>query len=114
MGDVIRDLEIVEPGTLKVGNRGEATALQELIAGSFTLNLGSIAAVGVTSSASAVQAGMTADHKVLIMPAAWASTETVRIAAAAGIAGGIQVTAINTSASAIDPTSQTFNFFAWR
>lgn len=117
MGDVIRNLEIVEPGTLKVGDRGEATAIKEFIAGQVSLDLGftgDLPASAGIQSASAVALGLTADHRVVCVASAHADADPLVISAVKGIAGGIQVTAMNASASAINPATAVLNFFAWR
>lgn len=105
---------VMSPATLKLGAEG-ATALSEIIAGTVTIPAISIIAANNSKSASAAVVGLTADHKVLIQATAWAATnESVIYSGAKGIAGGIQVTATNPSASAITTTAQGFSFFAFK
>ena len=109
MGDVIKvPLQIGGSGV------GEATAINQILHGTVSIDLPSVAAAGAVGSASAAINGMTSAFSVLLLPRAWVASESVIIAAAVGIAGGVQVTATNPSAVAIDATAATFQYFAWR
>jgi hypothetical protein len=113
MGNIFKShVRIKAPATLQVGTE-DATKLVEVIAGTATINLPSIPLQGVASASAAV-AGLAATFAVIVQPRAWVAAEPVWLAGAVGIAGGIQVTGYNASASAVDPTSQVCNFFAYR
>lgn len=99
------------PTKFGYGSSGDFFA--DVKCGTVAVDLPSLAA-GVVASASASVPGMTAGHRVLVLPQAWVLNETVYIAAAIGIADGIQVTGTNPSAGTINATSQTCQFFAWR
>lgn len=106
------DQFIEEPAILKVGKVG-ATEIAEIIHGSITIPAITGIVAQSSKSASAAFTGLTADHKVVLMPQAWAAEPTF-IAAAKGIAGGIQLTAVNTSGVSATTTTQSANFFAWK
>ena len=108
MGDVIRV-------PVQIGGSGqtEATAIRQILHGTVAIDLPSINA-GAVQSASGSAPGVVAGMNVLVIPQAWVLNESVIIAAALGIADGIQVTGTNPSAGAINPTSQTFAYWAWR
>jgi len=104
-----------DPATLKIGTV-DATEVQSLITGTATLGALPSMAEGVVASASAAVVGVTAAHRVIAIPQAWIAADSgIYIAAASGIAGGIQVTAGNARSSTVSATTaQAFSYLAWR
>ena len=100
--------------SIKVGTLKDATEIAQILHGQVSIDLPSVAASFAIASASAVAAGLTSLHRVVLMPTSWLASSAVDIKAAIGIDGGIQVTAMNSSASAVDMGAVTYNFFAWR
>lgn len=115
MANIEKDDRIFqEPATLSIGSlaRSEIT---EIIHGTVSVDLPVINTVSAASASASVP-GLTAAHRIFIMPQDWAAADgRVHIAAAKASADTLTVTAGNAhTANSPDITSQTFSFFAIR
>ena len=105
--------------TLKAGviisqSQTDSNRIRDIVHGTTTFAIPSVAANGAVGSASGIAAGVTSDMNVIIQPFALAANQQVILGAADAIADGIQVTATNPSASAIAAFTASASYFAWR
>lgn len=109
------DLVFAQGAGLALGgpNPSDCTKLSRIFFGTVTLDFPSCAA-GAVVSASGAFAGVDSTFNVLLGAQSWVLNNSVIVEAAAGIAGGIQATATNPSAGAIDAASTVFNFIAFK